>query len=192
MKILVRTWLFLKHLVPHQRDDLHSPQGHRAHEYTSGFWSVSLVPKCCFGIFAGVVSFLERWAACAASSSVLLCALASMHLLSSQREKGNSPSPYLMKDCFPYFTGKLYFQFLAQKGNVWPRLRIYQARNQLRDVMRPFGVSSGPKPQWNKHVISFLWPQRSPANGRITVMSLTDRTRQPYYLCPLPVLLQHL
>lgn len=112
-----------------------------------------------------------------------------MHLLSSQREKGNSPGPYLMKDCFPYFTGKLYFQFLAQKGNVWPRLRIYQAQNQLRDVMRPFGVSSGPKPQWNKHVISFLWPQRSPANVRITVMSLTDRTRQPYYLCPLPVLL---
>lgn len=71
------------------------------------------------------------------SASVLLCALAST--LDLSRSKGNFPGPYLMKDCLPYFTAELYFQFLAQKGNVWPRLRIYQAQRQLRDVMRPFG-----------------------------------------------------
>lgn len=134
------------------------------HMCVCGFWSDSLMPKYCSAIFTGAASYLERWAA----SGVLICTLASIHTPSSQREKAILAGPYLMKDCFPHFTVKLYFQFLAQKGNVWPRLRIYQAWNQLRDVMSPFGVRSGPNPQWNKHV-SFLRPQRNPANTRLTV-----------------------
>lgn len=67
----------------------------------------------------------------------------------------------LMKECVPLFAVKLYFQFLAQKGKVWPSLRIYQTWNQLQDVMSPSRVRSGPKPQWNQYVISFLQPQRN-------------------------------
>jgi hypothetical protein len=56
-------------------------------------------------------------------------------------------APHLVKYCFPHFTMKLCFQFLPVKGNIWPSLRIYQPWNELGDVISPFGITSGPKPQ---------------------------------------------
>lgn len=141
-----------------------TPLFHRVteHRCASAFWSCSLMPKSHCAIFTGVGWHLERWAAC------VVPALVGPHLYRGEgvcsifaKGKGNFTRPYLMKDCFPHFTAELYFQFLPQKGNVWPRLRIYQAWNQLRDVMSPFGVRSGPKPQRNQHLVSFLLPQRT-------------------------------
>ena len=50
----------------------------------------------------------------------------------------------------------VYFQFLAEKGNVRPNLRIYQPWSQLEGIITPFGIISGLKPQWNQCIISFL------------------------------------
>lgn len=179
MKIPVRTWSFsngawlrksqescdidadvFEHVVSVEEtvSSLHRVTEHRC---VSAFWSCSLMPKYHCAIFTGVGLHLERRAACVVPAFGTHLYLSDGACSIFTKGKGNFTRPYLMKDCFPHFTAELYFQFLPRKGNVWPRLRIYQAWNQLGDVMSPFGVRSGPKPQRNQHLVSFLLPQRT-------------------------------
>lgn len=115
---------------------------------------------------------MEGWAACHCFSPHWYLSEHAHSIFT--KAKGNSTSPHLMNDCVLHFTVKLYFQFLAQEGNVCPSLRIYQAWNQLWDVMSPFGVRSGLKLQQNQHVVSFILPQSNPVFNLVyTPLSLS-------------------
>lgn len=147
---------------------------------------VCLLPKCSSTTFIAVVWNPERWTLCEIRNFLCFLEPKQVCVLHPQKRKIHLLlAPYLLRDCYPHLTVKLYFQFLAEKGNVWPSLRIYQAWNQLGVIMTSFGIRSGPKPQWNQYVISFPLPWKKHRIRRIVVAFLPWYAHQLY--SPLPL-----
>lgn len=118
----------------------------------SGFWFASLPP----------LPFLPSWSSTLRAEQYVrleasACWKRNMGMYFFRKKKVYLLlALYLVKNCFPHISVKLHFQFLAVKGNVWPKLGMYQSWNQLGGVMTPFGIRSGSEPQWNQYVTSFL------------------------------------
>lgn len=142
-----------------RRDNVLAPQGHRAQ--TCAWLLVLFSDNYHRVIFTGAGSHLERWAACVVPASVPICTLVRVHAPSSQREKAISPVHTWWNIASHASQRSYIFNFCLRREMSGQGLEFIKPGNQLRDVMSPFGVRSGPKPQRNQHLVSFLLPQRT-------------------------------